>query len=132
MTDEEIKFRINEIESEQEKLDVIFEQIEKGWDFGRPYEDYQKERKPFSQKYNELDAEKRQIMPYELSELYDFGDVMSLKHFIENVKDGGFINYDGFGNYVKDGKQSNIEVYPSDVRRNRIRTDFDTIIWFNR
>jgi hypothetical protein len=71
-------------------------------------------------------------MNYDLSELPDYGDVMTLEHFIENVKDGGFIDYDGFGNYVKDGKMSNIEIYPSDVKHNMIRKDFDTIIWFNR
>lgn len=71
-------------------------------------------------------------MPYELSELSDYGDVMSLESFIECVKDGGFIDYDGFGYYVKDGKESNVMIIPSDVKRKRIRTDFDTVIWFNR
>ena len=66
------------------------------------------------------------------SELPDYGDVMSLKDFIENVKCGGFIDYDGYGNYVKDGKETDIEIYPSDVKKGNIRKDFDTIIWFNR
>jgi len=81
---------------------------------------------------NELNREKRMIMPYELSELPDYGDVMPLSDFIDRVKSGGFIDYDGSGDYVKDGKISNITIYPSDVKHNSIRNDFDTIIWFNK
>lgn len=65
-------------------------------------------------------------------EMPTYGDVMLLSDFIDNVKGGGFIDYDGFGNYCRDNKMSNIEIYPSDVKRESIRTDFDTIIWFNR
>ena len=66
------------------------------------------------------------------SELPDYGDVMSLEDFIDNVNCGGFIDYDGSGNYVKDGKESDITIKPSDVKRGTIRTDFDTIVWYNR
>jgi hypothetical protein len=79
-----------------------------------------------------LDREKRMIMPYELSEIPDFGDVMPLKDFIENVKSGGFIDYDGHGYYVKDGKETNIMIIPSDHHHKSIRTEFDTIVWYNR
>jgi len=79
-----------------------------------------------------LDREKRMLITPEFEELSDYGDVMSLEDFIENVKDGGFIDYDGHGRYVKDGKESDILIYPSDVQHNSVRKDFDTIIWFNR
>jgi hypothetical protein len=79
-----------------------------------------------------LDREKRMIMPHELSELPDYGDVMTIKDFIEAVNDGMFIDYDGSGNYVKDNKKTDIKIYPSDVEHNSIRTEFDTIIWFNK
>ena len=65
-------------------------------------------------------------------ELSDYGDVMPLTAFIECVKDGGFIDYDGFGYYVRDGKESDIMIHPSDIKRGNVRKDFDTIIWFNR
>jgi len=71
-------------------------------------------------------------MDYNLEDLPTYGDVMPLTEFIENVECGGFIDYDGSGNYVKDGKMSNITIYPSDVKHNMVRKDFDTIIWFNR
>ncbi len=60
------------------------------------------------------------IMPYKLSELSDYGDVMPLKDFIRNVESGGFIDYDGYGYYVKDNKETNIMIRPSDVKHNSI------------
>ena len=81
---------------------------------------------------NELDSQMRMIQPPEYSELPDYGEVMSLDEFISNCNDGGFIDYDGSGNYVKDGKKSNITIYHSDVKNGNIRNDFDSVIWFNR
>jgi hypothetical protein len=72
------------------------------------------------------------IMPYVLNEMPTYGDVMSLADFIESVEDGGFIDYDGHGYYVKDDKASNIMIIPSDVKFNSIRKDFDKVVWFNR
>lgn len=79
-----------------------------------------------------LDREMRMLMTPEFEDLPDYGDVMSLNDFIESVKDGGFIDYDGSGTYVRDGKISNISIHPSDVDNNSVRKDFDTIIWFNK
>ena len=60
------------------------------------------------------------------------GDVMSLEQFVESVKCGDFIDYDGHGCYVRGDKESNIVIFPSDVIAGRVRKDFDTIIWFNK
>lgn len=81
---------------------------------------------------NKLQLKLRMEMEPSFSELPDYGDVMSLANFIECVKDGEFIDYDGFGYYVRDGKESNIIIHPSDVKNGNIRKDFDTIIWYNR
>ena len=81
---------------------------------------------------NKIERKIRLIRPYELSELPKYGDLMPLEDFISCVKMGGFIDYDGFGNYVKDGMISDIEIIPSDVLNNSVRTDFNEIIWFNR
>ena len=85
-------------------------------------------------KQAKLNREKRMLMIPEFTDR-DFDaddDVMSLKNFIENVNDGGFIDYDGFGRYIRGNQESNIDIYPSDIRHDAIRDDFDTIIWFNR
>ena len=94
--------------------------------------DFLKYAGPEINKLGELSREKRMIMPYKLSELSDFGDVMTLKEFIGCVKCEGFIDYDGFGYYVKDGQETNITILPSDVKHKAVRKEFDTIIWFNR
>jgi len=87
---------------------------------------------------NEIDAmttlgrEKRMMMPYELTNIPDFADVMSLKDFIACCKDGSFIDYDGSGNYCIDNKETNITVYPSDIINGAIRWEFDAVAWYNR
>ena len=83
------------------------------------------------QMIQKLSKEYRLIKPYELKELSG-GDVMSLQHFIDCCESGGFIDYDGYGYYVKDGKESDIYIYPSDVKAGKVRKDFDTVVWFNR
>jgi hypothetical protein len=88
--------------------------------------------KPVWDKQAKLDREKRMLMTPEFDELPTYGHVMSLKEFIECVKDGCFIDYDGHGRYVRDGKESNIHIYPSDIKHKAVRKDFDTIIWFNK
>jgi hypothetical protein len=83
-------------------------------------------------KLSEASRKYRMVKTPVYSDLPDYGDVMPLTDFINNVMCGGFIDYDGSGNYVKDGKESDITIIPSDVKRGTIRTEFDTIIWYNR
>jgi hypothetical protein len=45
---------------------------------------------------------------------------------------GGFIDYDGIGNYATNTQMSNIEIYPSDIKSGTYRKDFTHIVWFNR
>jgi len=80
----------------------------------------------------EITRTKRFIMPYELSDIPEYGHVMSMDEFLDDVKCGGFIDYDGFGKYVKDNKSTNVTIYPSDVKNGLIRTEFTEMVWFNR
>ena len=97
------------------------------------YDEYEIAVAPFQAKLRALDRELRMIIPYELmNEIVDDDDVMSLKEFIHAVKLGFFIDYDGYGRYVKDGKKTNIEILPSDVKYRAIRKEFNTIVWFNK
>lgn len=96
------------------------------------YQDYLKMCELERKKIDALSREKRLLMTPTFSDVSDFGDMMPLKEFIDCVNDGGFIDYDGYGHYVKNNQQSDIIIYPSDVKNNSIRKDFDTIIWFNR
>lgn len=132
--------RLLEIESEIEIVDKEIEEREKTdpnkgknfADLANAWEIYCEHMQEVWDKRAKLNREKRMLMTPEYEELPKYGDVMSLKGFIECVNSGGFIDYDGSGSYVKDGKESNISIYPSDVQNNSVRDDFDTIIWFNR
>lgn len=61
-------------------------------------------------------------------------DIYTLKQFVDMCKEGGFIDYGGFGVYADKEKKmkTNIEVYPSDVTSGKYRTDFTHIVWYNR
>lgn len=78
------------------------------------------------------------------------GALFTLERFIENCKDGGFIDYDGFGYYAFKDKISNKVVRPSDItgkysifnektekfdkKTKPINIDrrFTHVMWFNR
>jgi hypothetical protein len=128
----DISQRIEELEAQIEQLEAEKDAALTDWDYNRPYREWVDAQRPWTTQISKLDSEIRMIMPYELSEMPDYGDVMSLASFIGNVKSGGFINSDGFARYVKDGKETNIELYPSDVKHGTIRSEFDTVVWYNK
>jgi hypothetical protein len=112
---------------------IIAKMIETSVDKYKDYEEFEKALAPYQRDARNLERELRMILPCkENGELAKDDDVMSLKQFIEQVKHGMFIDYDGWGYYVKDGKKTNIMIYPSDVKYNAIRKEFDTIVWYNK
>lgn len=117
-----------DIEKAQEAYDKKFHEPndERSWD------DFLKYSKKEIEDLDRLSREKRMMMPYELEEIPDYADVMTIKLFIECVKDGLFIDYDGFGHYVMGDKETNITIYPSDIEHGAIRTEFDKVAWYNR
>lgn len=126
------ELRLAEIEIE---LEIVRKKISKmerddpcdGWDEFSAY------MESAWDKQAKLDREKRMLMiPEFTKECEKDDDVMPLKDFIEACNNKWFIDYDGFGYYVKDGKESNIMVHPSDIEYGAIRKDFDTIVWFNK
>jgi len=124
---DEIKFKISE--NKKKLVNKIT-----NWDFGdktKTYNDYLQHIKPEQQEITNLDRELRIIIPYKLTELYDYGEVMDLKEFKNRIKHGLLINDDGFGKYVKDGMVSDIEIYVDDVKKKSIRKEFNKIVWYN-
>lgn len=99
---------------------------------GMNYEEYMEYMEPFTNKIEQTSRLYRMVKTPIFTELDNNGSVMTLNDFIINVKHGGFIDYDGFGRYVKDGQESDIDIYPSDVDGGYLRVDFDTIVWYNR
>jgi hypothetical protein len=120
------------IEKRKIELREIIAEKDKNFDFSKDWFEYKKYLKEEEDELEFLSREKRMIMPYTLQEIPNYGDIMTLEEFIKCVKSGGFIDYDGSGNYLEFNKMTNIDIYPSDVEFNKIRTQFDRIIWFNR
>jgi len=61
----------------------------------------------------------------------DEDDVYTIEEFKEHVKAGSFIDYDGFGEPVKDGlADPSIWIKPSKIKE--IPKDATHIVWFNR
>ncbi len=60
----------------------------------------------------------------------DDGDLMTVSEFLDCCNCGGFIDYDGFGNPVKDNLLMDKLIYPS--RLFDIPEDATHIFWYNR
>lgn len=64
-------------------------------------------------------------------DLPDYGDLIPVAEFMDSCKRGFFIDYDGSGCPVKDGKMmSSVTVIPSKL--GEIPEDATHIMWFNR
>ena len=61
-----------------------------------------------------------------------YGSLMELDDFVENVRHGNFIDYDGSGYYSTATEESNISIHPSEVSQGIYRKDFTHVKWYNR
>jgi hypothetical protein len=71
----------------------------------------------------------REVM--EMKPIPDYGDHMTLAHFIECCECHGFIDYDGWGYYATETDMSNVVVHPSDTS-GKINRNFSHVVWFNK
>jgi hypothetical protein len=125
--------RVEEIQAEILKWEKALSKAVSEGDKYPTYDEYEIAIAPFQAKIRALDRELRMILPCEIVRPLESDDcVMSLKEFISQVKNGMFIDYDGWGYYVKDGKRTNVQILPSDIKYRAIRKEFDTIVWFNK
>jgi len=67
-----------------------------------------------------------------MSEIPEYGDHMTMQEWLECVECGGFIDYDGWGNYATADKMSDKKLVPSDVKKNNIDESYTHVVWFNR
>ena len=107
---------------------------EKKEDIFPPQKDLNKTLRPHRVRLGELD---RKIRMNKEPKFWckadpENGWILSLVEFKANVDGGGLMDSDGFGRYIKNGQESDIEIYPSDFKYDSIRKDFNTMIWFNK
>lgn len=124
-TEDELKI---ELEKAEDEYDEKFSNMPPNLSFSE-FKNYLKD---VSDKCCSLSRSYRLIKTPIFEELSTYGTIMSLKDFVDCCNCGGFIDYDGSGNYIRNGQMSDITIFPSDVKSNMIRKDFDEIIWFNR
>lgn len=58
------------------------------------------------------------------------GKTYTLEEFFKMSKSGKITDNDGYGFYATELGKSDIEIYPSDVLTDMVRTDFPNVIWF--
>lgn len=121
-----------ELEIDLEKASEEYDEKFANMPLNLSYPEFQEYLKDVSDKYNSISKSYRLIKTPNYEEIPTYGTLMPLNEFVDCCKSGGFIDYDGSGNYVKNGQMSNITILPSDVKLNMVRKDFDQIIWFNR
>jgi hypothetical protein len=59
-------------------------------------------------------------------EVYEFADVFTVEEWESSVNEGFFIDYDGSGYWVKDGKSSRDEVFSTPP------LDATHVAWYNK
>ena len=70
--------------------------------------------------------------------LSTIADIMPIGEFLEDVENGGFIDYDGFGYLGTATHESNIDFYPSDLAdileklTPEHRAKLTHVHWYNR
>ena len=78
---------------------------------------------------NDLPEPQTKMTQY-IDTIPDYGELMTIAEFSQSCESGFFIDYDGFGHPVKDGKMANITIVPS--RLDLLPPDATHIVWFNR
>lgn len=123
-----IKNLKEKLEKAEKEYDEVFSKLPPNLD----WDEFNARLRPYDNKITKLNRELALIKIPNFTKIPNYGDRMTIKSFIQRVKNGVFINYDGFGKYVRDDKMSDIIIRPSDVLSKQIREDFDEIIWFNQ
>jgi hypothetical protein len=68
-----------------------------------------------------------------MNSIPEYGDHMPITDWLDCVKCGGFIDYDGTGNLATVDQMSDEEVRPSMVKKGWKAPDWAThVVWFNR
>jgi hypothetical protein len=127
--EERIKLLDKQIEELSKRLDYELNKPTKNESFER----FSSRIDPLQNERARLQSERRMLTDdYTLSPLSEYGNVMKLKDFANACKDQMFMDYDGYGYYVKDDQETNLMIIPSDVTSGKYRKEFENIIWFNK
>lgn len=63
----------------------------------------------------------------------DYGELMTMKEFVDCCKMGGFIDYDGWGYYAtSEAINEQKTIIPSHVMKGRYDKAYSHVLWVNR
>jgi hypothetical protein len=72
-------------------------------------------------------------VPLTMSPFGKYDDhIFTLSEFIHDVKEGYFIDYDGYGYYATDKEKSNKMIRPSHIKKGKVDHSFTHVVWYNR
>ncbi len=72
-------------------------------------------------------------MKVELGKQTDFGDLFTVPEFIQYCDTRSFIDSDGVGHLATATRESNVSIYPSEVRKTLTLNPWAThVMWFNK
>jgi len=94
--------------------------------------EFQRLREEAYADFNRIQTEIDMLREPKMGPIADYGNHMPMQEFIDCCECGGFIDYDGSGNYATETEESDISISPSDVARGDIRKDFTHVVWYNR
>ena len=137
------KETLEELKTRKILLEEELEVFDEKWDKKRfapdaneedfTWDKFCKARSPYDNPLSIVDKEIRLIETnFTMGSHKDYGDLFLMKDWVDCCRRGGFIDYDGFGHYSTLTEESSFEVYPSDVKANKVRKDFTHVMWYNR
>ena len=115
-----------------DRLDNMASEIDSTWDFTRPFTEYQHAYRHIDNAAGIISRELNLKKTPSMEPHDDIGDLFTFEDFKSNCESGGFIDYDGFGYYATATEQSDIEIRPSHLKRNKYRNEFTHVMWYNR
>ena len=127
---------IEELQKEKDILVAERDEILNNFDYesSKSFQEFEDAIHPHNLKISRLIFLIDSQTDVEWEALPDYGDLMTMKEWLGHVECGGFIDYDGSGNYSDGKRMSNKSVSPSDVDRDQImkNEEFTHVVWFNR
>ena len=100
-------------------------------DFDGDYNNFLASISPIIKNIDDIEYKISLISDVNWVDIPKYSDIMTLKTFIEFVNENIFVDLDGYGYYSDGCKMSNFIVYPSDIKKERIRNEYSHIVWFN-
>ena len=99
--------------------------IEERWNLLRPY----------TEKIQKAHCKMIETIPDEemkFSNIDEEDDIYSIEEFINSVKSGSFRDNDGTGYLIKNGKQTDIYINPSDFETTIDVSRYEGVVWYNK